>query len=139
MKREERQTEPSWELLCGKEETYQIFSRLPVEYWPIDKSRSRPGETINVSESGLLLQLSEPMEVGLVMGLTLFLTSGPALEAIEALAQVEVVWQEPPAEKDEGYRVGVKLVDISPEDKDKWENLLNALKDAPCREGNPEP
>jgi c-di-GMP-binding flagellar brake protein YcgR len=101
---------------------------LPIEYWQIDKSKSRPGRTIDVSEGGLLLRLSEPIEIGQVLGLTLFITSGSVLDAIEALAQVEVVWKDTNAGKDGDYRVAVKLVYISPEDMDKFKNFLNTFE-----------
>jgi c-di-GMP-binding flagellar brake protein YcgR len=101
---------------------------LAIEYWQIDKSKSRPGRTIDVSEGGLLLHLSEPIEVGQVLGLTLFITSGSVLDAIEAVAQVEVIWKDINVGKDGDYRVAVKLVYISPEDMDKLKNFLNTLE-----------
>jgi len=100
---------------------------LGVEYWLIDKSKSRPGHTIDVSEGGLLLHLSEAMEVGQILGLTIFTISGPDLDSIEALARVEVVWRDIYLGQEGGYRVGVKFVDISPEDMDKLENCLGIL------------
>ena len=100
---------------------------LAVEYWLIDKSKSRPGHTIDVSEGGLLLHLSEAMEVGQILGLTIFTISGPDLDSIEALARVEVVWRDIYLGQEGGYRVGVKFVDISPEDMDKLENCLGIL------------
>jgi c-di-GMP-binding flagellar brake protein YcgR len=101
---------------------------LPIEYWRIDKSKSRPGQTIDISEGGLLLHLSEPMEVGQVFGLTLFITCGSDLDSILALVQVEVVWKENYAEKDGGYRVGIKFVDISLEDMDKLKSFLKTFE-----------
>ena len=101
---------------------------LPVEYWQIDKSRSRPGQTIDVSEGGLLLHVSEPMEIGQVLGLTLFITSSRDLDVIEALVQVEVVWKDTLEGKDGGYQVGVKFVYISPEDMEKLKNFLKTLE-----------
>jgi c-di-GMP-binding flagellar brake protein YcgR len=101
---------------------------LPIEYWQIDKSKSCPGQTIDVSEGGLLLHLSEPTEIGQVFRLTLFVTFGPDLDSILALVQVEVVWKDTHMGKDGGYRVGVKFVDISPEDMDKLKNFLKTLE-----------
>jgi c-di-GMP-binding flagellar brake protein YcgR len=62
------------------------------------------------------------------LGLTLFITSSPDLDFIEALVQVEVVWKDTLAEKEGDYRVGVKFVYISPEDMDKLKNFLNTLE-----------
>jgi len=100
---------------------------LPIEYWQIGKSRSRPGKAINISEGGLLLQLPERLEIGQVVGLTLFITSGPDLDAIEAVVQVGVLWHGTHVGEDAAYPVGVKFVDISPEDMDKVRTLLKAL------------
>ena len=105
----------------------RFLVNLPVEYWAIDKPRSRPGQAIDISEGGLLLQLPEPLQVGQIVGLTLFITPGPSLDAIEALAQVQVVWHNGHLRKDGLYRAGVKFVGISPEDMDKLKNLLNTL------------
>ena len=101
---------------------------LPIEYWQIDKSKSRPGRTIDINEGGLLLHLSEPMEIGQVLGLTLFIPSSPELDAIEALVQVQVVWKDTHVGKDGDYRVGVKFIDISPADMNKLKNFLNTLE-----------
>jgi len=98
---------------------------LPIEYWQIDKSKSRPGQTIDISEGGLLLHLSEPLEIGQVLGLNLFIDIDPNLDAIEAIAQVEVVWKDINLGKEGDYRIGVKFVEISQEDMGKLKNLLN--------------
>jgi len=98
---------------------------LPIEYWQTEKFKSRPGRTIDVSEGGLLLHLAEPLEIGQVVGLTIFITFGPDLNSIEALVQVEVVWKDIHLGKEGHYRVGVKIVAISAEDMGKLKNLLN--------------
>jgi len=125
MKREEREREPSLGMINFEKRKYPSSSvTLPVGYWQIDKSRSRPGQAIDISEGGLLLQPSEPLEIGRVLGLTLFITSGLDLDIIEAVTQVEVVWQDTHVGKDGAYRVRVKFVDIPPEDMDKLSPLL---------------
>ena len=124
MKKEE--TEPRFGVVDFEKRRHPRFSiDLPIEYWQIDKSRSQPGQTINISEGGLLLRISEHLKIGQVVGLTLFIASGRDLDIIEAIAQVKIVWQDTRVGKDGGYRVGVKFVDISPEDMDKLKNLLN--------------
>lgn len=126
MKKEERELAPSLGVTNFEKRRYPRFSAaLPIEYWQIDKSRSQPGQTINISEGGLLLRISEHLKIGQVVGLTLFIASGRDLDIIEAIAQVKIVWQDTRVGKDGGYRVGVKFVDISPEDMDKLKNLLN--------------
>ena len=101
---------------------------LPIEYWRIDKTKSRVGRTIDVSEGGLLLYLSEPMEIGQTFELTLFMASGPDLDSIEALVRVEVVWQDSSLGEERSYRIGVKFVDISLEDRHKFKTFLTILQ-----------
>jgi c-di-GMP-binding flagellar brake protein YcgR len=126
MKKEE--TEPRSGAVNFERRKHPRFSiDLPIEYWQLDRSKSRPGRTIDVSEGGLLLDLPESMEIGQVLGLTLFITSGPDLNSIEALTQVQVVWKDTHGGKDGGYRVGVKFIEISPEDMGKLKNLLKNL------------
>jgi len=126
MKKEE--TEPRFGVVNFEKRRHPRFSiDLPIEYWQIDKSKSRPGRTVDLSEGGLLLHLSEPMEIGQVMGLNLFIDIGPDLDAIEAIAQVEVVWKDIHLDKEGDYRIGVKFVDISAEDMDKLKNFLITL------------
>jgi hypothetical protein len=127
MKKEE--IEPRSGVVNFEKRRHPRFSiNLPIEYWQIDKSKSRPGQAIDVSEGGLLLHLSEPMEIGQVFGLTLFMTFGPDLDSILALVQVEVVWKDTYGGKEGGYRVGVKFVDISPEDMHKLKSFLKTIE-----------
>ena len=127
MKNEE--TDPLYGVVNFEKRGHSRFSiALPIEYWQIDKSKSHPGQTIDVSEGGLLLHLSGPAEIGQVFRLTLFMTLGPDLDSILALVQVEVVWKDTHVGKDGGYRVGVKFVDISPEDMDKLKTFLKTLE-----------
>ena len=93
MKKEE--TEPRSGVVNFEKRRHLRFSiDLPIEYWQTNKPKSRPGQTIDVSEGDLLLHLTEPMEIGQVMGLNLFIDIGPDLNAVEAIAQVEEVWKD---------------------------------------------
>ena len=124
-KEEESEMKPSSEFQNSeRRRSPRLSVALQVEYWQMDKSKSRSGQTINIGEGGLLLRVFEPLEIGQLLGLTLFITSSPDLDAIEAVAQVEVIWQDTRAEKDGAYRVGVKFVHISPEDTAKLRTLL---------------
>jgi len=126
MGKEERETEPPFGLADFERRRHPRFSvDLPIEYWQINKSKSRPGRMIDVSEGGLLLHFSEPLEIGQNLGLNLFIDIGLDLDSIEALVQVEVVWKDIYLGKDGDYRIGVRFVDISPEDLDKLKNFLN--------------
>ncbi len=129
MEKEEREREPSLGVVDFERRKHPRFSvALPIEYWPMDKSRSRHGRTIDVSEGGSLLHLSEMMEIGQVLRLKLFMISGPDIASVEALAQVDVVWQDIYLGKEGEYRVGVKFVEISPQNVDQLKKFLNNLE-----------
>ena len=127
MKKEETEPRPGVDNF-EKRANPRFLVSLPIEYWPNDKSKSRPGQTIDISEGGLLLHLSEPTEIGQVFRLTLFVSFGPDLESIPALVEAEVVWKDTHVGKEGGYRVGVKFVSIIPEDMDKLKNFLKTLE-----------
>ena len=99
---------------------------LPIEYFRIDSSISYTGRAINVSENGLLIYFPERMETSQYLKLKLFFILGSDLNTIEVLA--EVVWRDIHlGEKWEGYRTGVRFVDISQEDLDRLKNFLRSL------------
>jgi c-di-GMP-binding flagellar brake protein YcgR len=100
-------------------------ANLPIEYWQIKSVKSISGRTANVSEGGLLLQLSEPPEVGQNFRIALFFGPDHDLDFIEV--PVQVVWKDIHPGREGDYRAGVKFIDISPEVKDKLKNFLNIL------------
>jgi c-di-GMP-binding flagellar brake protein YcgR len=126
MEKEERKTKPLFGIVNFERRKHPRFSvDLPVEYWQINNCKSRPSHTVNVSEGGLLLHLSEPAEIGQNLRLNLFIHSGPDLDSIGAV--VQVVWKDNHVGKDGVYPTGVKFVDISAEDMDKLKKFLNGL------------
>jgi c-di-GMP-binding flagellar brake protein YcgR len=99
---------------------------LPVEYRPNGSCKTLPGRAGDLSEGGLLLYLPDDMEAGQCLWLKLYVGMGLKLREIEAM--VQVVWKDFLAvEKNEFRRVGVKIVDISPEEIDKLKNFLGTL------------
>ena len=129
MKREEIEMEPSLGVVDFERRKHPRFSvALPIEYWPTDKSKSRHGRTIDVSEGGSLLHLSEMMEIGQVLKVKLFMISGLDVASVEALAQVEVVWQDLYLGKEGDYRVGVRFVEISAQNVDQLKKFLDNLE-----------
>ena len=98
---------------------------LPAEYWQIGNSNNHPGRLVNISEGGLLLYLPEKIEVGQNLRVRLFI--GPMLELEPVDAFVLVVWNDFHFGKNGYYRIGVKFVNISPENMDKLRNFLNTL------------
>jgi len=98
---------------------------LPFEY---DRGDSviNHGEALNASEGGLLVYFREKMEVGQILSLRLFFSSGFESNSIEAT--VRVVWVDVHLEEDWGdYRAGVMFVDISLGDLEKLIIFLRSL------------
>jgi c-di-GMP-binding flagellar brake protein YcgR len=101
---------------------------LPIEFHQIDSPNHHPGQLMNASEGGLLVYLPERMEIGNQLKMKLFFSFGSDLNTIEILA--EVVWEDIHLGKDWGdYRVGVKFIDISPDDLNKLKNFLRSLSE----------
>jgi len=81
-----------------------------------------------VSEGGLLVYLSEKVEMGQLLQLKLFFPSGSELNSVELIA--EVVWRDIHLGKDWGdYRFGIRFIDISPEGLTKLKKFLKNLSE----------
>ena len=98
---------------------------LPVEYRKVDNPKDCPANTGDLSEGGLLLYVSEPMEIGQELTLKLFFTSECKLTTISARTQV--VWKDIRLENNGHCRIGVKFVDISAEDLKSLKDFINNL------------
>jgi len=98
---------------------------LPVEYRKVDNPKGRPANTGDVSEGGVLLYVSETMEIGQELSLNLFFTSDRKLTSIKAHAQI--VWKDMHIGNNGPYRIGVKFVDISSEGLTLLKGFLNNL------------
>ena len=103
---------------------------LPVEYRPTpDHPPGRPGRTGNVSEGGLLLYVSEEMEIGQSLRLRVFLA--PEKRNIVE-AEVQVVWKDFRIGKEGFYRIWVNITDISAAEMEKLRGFVNHfMNDAP--------
>ena len=95
---------------------------LPIEYWETESPQNHRGRTVNISEGGLMLFITEAMEVGQNLQVKIFFGSSLTGGFIEA--QVEVVWRDIHWMNEEDNRIGVKFVDIAPGEKEKLESLL---------------
>ena len=127
----EKEAQTHYGVLNVEKRKYPRFDvDLPIEYYPIDSPACSRGRTLNISEGGLLIYLSEQMEISKCLLLRLFSSLGSELNRIESLA--EVVWVDMHMEEKEGdYRSGMAFVDISPEDMAKLKNLLISLSGPP--------
>jgi c-di-GMP-binding flagellar brake protein YcgR len=101
---------------------------LPIEYSLLPSPANHPGRALNASEGGLLVYLSEKVEISQLLQLKLFFPSGSELNGVELIA--EVVWMDIHLGKDWGdYRCGVRFVDISPESLNKLKRFLRNLSE----------
>jgi diguanylate cyclase (GGDEF)-like protein len=123
MKNEGKETKPRYGIANFQKRKYPRFDvDLPIEYSPSGLF-FRQGSAANASEGGLLLYLSEPMEIGQNLMVKLFLSEGSKLNTIETL--VQVVWKDIlSGEGREDYRTGVKFANITPKDFEKLKDFL---------------
>ena len=105
----------------------RFLVELPVEYRRANDSRIRPGHTVNFNEDGLMISLSEPMEIGEQLEMKIYFTSGSSLITIEAV--VKIVWVDAEIKEDGYYRFGVSFVNISPADRERLTGFLNLFAD----------
>jgi hypothetical protein len=126
MKNEEKETKPRYGIVNFEKRKHPRFNvDLPIEYSPSGLF-FRHGNAANVSEGGLLLYLSGPMEIGQNLMVKLFLSEGSKLNTIETL--VQVVWKDIlSGEGREDYRTGVKFIDMSLQDLDTLKIFLRSL------------
>ncbi len=101
----------------------RFLLNLPLEYSPVDSEISHPGHAEDASEEGLKVYLPEQFQVGQTLRMKLFFSFGPGLSTIESTTQV--VWADISPEG--GNRYGVKFVEISPENQERWKKFMNSL------------
>lgn len=101
---------------------------LPIEYALLPSPASHPGRAFNASEGGLLVYLSQKVEISQLLQLKLFFPSGSELNGVELIA--EVVWMDIHLGKDWGdYRCGLRFVDIPPDGLNRLKHFLSNLSE----------
>ena len=122
----EETTKPHFGTVNYERRRHPKFSiNLLVEYWKINRSTSALSRTGDISEGGLLLYISEPIEVGQELNLKLFFNSDLGFKSIEA--RVQVAWTDLCFEKESDCRVGLNFAEISDEDMKKLKIFLSNL------------
>jgi len=123
----EKEIKPHVGIVSFERRKHRRFSLdLPIEYHQIDSPAIRDGRAANASEGGLLVYLSEKLQIGQYVRVKLFLTSGPDLSTIQMLTQV--AWTDIHFGKEgEDHRCGLSFVDISSEDLNKLKDFLKNL------------
>jgi c-di-GMP-binding flagellar brake protein YcgR len=103
----------------------RIPLRLPTEYFPEGKTRSRLCHTINIGEGGVLLCLPEKLQVGQRLKIEVFYYFDYELEKFYATG--EVVWAENLEDAPTGYRSALEFVDLSLRDFEKLKKFLRKI------------
>jgi len=127
MNKEEKETKPRYGAVNFEKRRYpRINVDLPIQYFKINSPIRHNARAINASKGGLLIYLSEHMEIGQHLKMNLSFSSDSGLDTIEMLA--EVVWMDIHLDTGWGdYRCGVNFTEISPEDMTKLKNFLRSL------------
>ncbi len=94
----------------------RFLLNLPIEYALVDSEVSQTGYTFNTSEGGLMVNLPQKLEAGQLLKIRIFFSWGLDISSIEILSQI--VWTDH-TPGDEGYRSGVKFLEVSEEDLNK--------------------
>ena len=104
----------------------RISLALPLEYFRIENvSDPRNGRAANASHGGLLVYLPELVQMGQTLRLLIYF-SIPTFQKVEMTA--EVAWVDiPMGEKPAEYRVGLKFLEILPEDQERLTNFLKMI------------
>jgi c-di-GMP-binding flagellar brake protein YcgR len=127
VKNGEKETKPRYGTVNFEKRKHPRFSvDLPIEYYRMDSSIGHTGRAFNASEGGLLLYLTEQVEIGQYLKSNFPFTSGSEINSIEMLA--EVAWIDIDLGEVWGdYRCGVKFIDISPVAMNNLKNFLRSL------------
>ena len=103
---------------------------LPIEY---SRRRGAPesylsGRAVNASEGGLLIYFPEKIEIGEILKMRLFFTTGRELRSIEMV--VQVVWIDIHlGDEGEDFRSGVRFIDIPSSDLVQLKDFLRGLSE----------
>jgi c-di-GMP-binding flagellar brake protein YcgR len=103
----------------------RAFLDLPVEYRVMNAPYAHGGLVVNASEMGLLINSVKDILVGSKLNIAVLFAKGFQLTNFEASA--EVIWKDYHQEEDwEGYRYGLKFIEILEEDRRKLNKLLSS-------------
>ena len=103
----------------------RFLLNLPIEYFRLDSPVSTSSRTMNASEGGLMIGLHERVEAKQHLNLKIFCSSGSSMLTVETM--VQVMWTDEHLGKDGNYRHGVRFVDLTSEDVQKFQGFLNSL------------
>ena len=102
----------------------RFLLNLPIEYCLVNSDLKQAGFTFNTSEGGLMVNLPEKLALGQLLKVRIFFSWGRDTHSLEILCQI--VWTEN-AQGEEGYRSGVKFVELSGEELTKLIDFMKKL------------
>ncbi len=102
----------------------RLLMYLPLEYQMVHPSGLRKGTVVDASEGGILIDSVDDIPVTTRLNLQVLFPKGFELNNFEARA--EIVWKDHrPSGKDDGYRYGIKFIELSEDDQRKLRQLLS--------------
>lgn len=106
----------------------RFLVELPVEYRRANDSSFHPCHTINFSEDGFMVAVSEQMKIDEELEMKIYFSSSSSLNTVAAI--VKIAWVDTELKEDGYYRFGVSFVNISPMDMEKLEGFLSLYADS---------
>jgi hypothetical protein len=103
----------------------RFLVELPVEYRRANDSSFHPCHTINFSEDGFMVAVSEQMKIDEELEMKIYFSS--SLNAVAAI--VKIAWVDTEVDEDGYYRFGVSFVNISPMDMETLKGFLSLYAD----------
>jgi hypothetical protein len=101
----------------------RVFMDLPLEYQIMDTPNAHGGLVVNASETGLLIHSIKDMPIGAKLNIAVLFPKAFELTNFEVL--VEIVWKDIHLDENwEGYKYGLKFIQIKEEDLQKLRQLL---------------
>jgi c-di-GMP-binding flagellar brake protein YcgR len=107
-----------------KRKSERFLMYLPLEYQVTNPSGLRKGTVVDASEGGLLIHAIDDIPVNARLNLEVLFPKGFELNNFEA--QTEIVWKDRhPSDNSDGYRYGLKFVELPEDDQRKLRQLLS--------------
>ncbi len=112
----------------------RISVELPLDYSLVDSKDTHGGIVANASEGGLLVYLSEAIELGILLKIEIIFVKRSELNTIRGIAKV--VWSDLAAKKVWGeHRYGLEFQSFQEGDLHKLETLLKEVGKTHDRKG----
>jgi hypothetical protein len=103
----------------------RVLLDLPLEYRVMDATYAHGGLVVNASEMGLLINSVKDILIGSRLNIAVLFPKGFELTNFEVLA--EIIWKDRHWEEDwEGYRYGLRFIEILDGDRRKLKQLLSS-------------